>query len=231
MFIVSRWRRTYQIRPGQPSWQDIVRGERENLFHFIFWWIHSCQKTVCICMQWFFLTGWQMFVEKSNPVEFKMCQLNLKLISDLLWQHIHHWAADKMKRTQSLFLFDRNLFDNPSTGFHTGLMMHCTHFKRRSSMSMFVFSLQMHAGRVVNWRLLGWSPDETFQIQTNKQPFFVLARATPSVPQSALRRLSSKPHQTEVIHVHIMNKHKATEAKTHVHTNTRLCFSSFYAEK
>lgn len=97
----------------------------------------------------------------------------------------------------------------------------------------------LHAGRddsLLQWRLVLWSrsPDETFQVvkpqNRNKQRFFVLVELvhpTPSVLQGALCRLSFKLDQTEVIHMCIMNKHKANDAQIHVLTNSTFCFSSF----
>lgn len=69
---------------------------------------------------------------------------------------------------------------------------------------------------------LSRSPDETFQVANPVQ----FVHPTPSVHQGELCRLSSKPNQTEVIHICITNKHKAGGTITHVLTNTSLCFSS-----
>lgn len=70
-------------------------------------------------------------------------------------------------------------------------------------------------------------------LEKQKQRLFVLGRLehqTPSVLQGELCRLSFKPDQTEVIHICIMNKHEATDAKK-IHVLTSTLFLVPYAGK
>lgn len=82
---------------------------------------------------------------------------------------------------------------------------------------IFMLSLRMHAGRVLLMKTCAFGLKSWWNISgcksrhESKERFFVLVQLvhpTPSVPQSASCRLSSKPHQTEVIHIFIMNKQK-----------------------
>lgn len=178
----------------------------------------------------FFFTSWQMFAEQCSSVEFRICQLTHTLVSDSSWQHIHHCAGDKIKHTicNRYYLIEVSV----NTILFFNLKYHNVTMYRPTPdthlwLYIYIFTGYIQAEMAASFNEVFEKPWWNFSgCNSRNNKFFILVRATSSVLQGELCRLSFKPHQTEVIHICIVNKHKASDAKIHVHTNTALCFSS-----